>query len=110
MLGDVVGPPVAACNPDVADKVPSWVENGAKTSGMLEVGDGAPVEIASGESELNAPLKVRPPGSLPGTGSNPRLWTGIEAQTATYMRLNNVDNATLYINRAFCGDIRPGCL
>ncbi|MDA8267983.1 MAG: hypothetical protein M0013_06365 [Actinomycetota bacterium] len=99
-----------AYNPDVADQVPAWGENGAKTSGMLEVGDRAPVEITSGESNLTAALKDLPDNALQGTGLRGDLQTHVEAQTAIYMRLDGIDNATLYINRAFCGtDSWQGC-
>jgi len=97
-------------NPDVADRVPAWGKNGAKTTGVLEVGDGAPVEVTSGESNLTAVLKDLPDNALQRTGLRGDLQTHVEAQTAISMRLNGIDNATLYINRAFCGtDSWQGC-
>lgn len=81
----------------------------AKTTGIVELDDGSTETIVSGRSEFNETLRGLPKGTLKGTGLNAYLRYHVEAQTAMFMRLNGADDATLCINRDFCGDSMRGC-
>ena len=89
---------------ELASRVPPWgVDGTPTTSGLLDVGDGDIVGIASGRDNLaNEIVNGLPKGALDDTGMDWYLRAHVEAQAAIYMRLDQVDDATLYINREMC--------
>ncbi|WP_322770698.1 DddA-like double-stranded DNA deaminase toxin, partial [Frankia sp. Cr1] len=87
---------------DLADEVPAYGENGSKTSGLLDLGSGAPEPLTSG---YNGPSKLLP---KPRPGMNGNNVSHVEAHAAAQMRLQNVTEGTLYINRVPCGGV-TGC-
>lgn len=92
-----------AYNPKTADKVPAWGENGSTTSGLLVSGDNVEAPIVSGRTTPNGQvIQGLQPKALEDTGMDWHLRTHVEAQAGISMRMNQIDNATLYINRAMC--------
>ena len=91
-------------DPELAGRVPPWgVDGTPTTSGLIDMGDGDIVEISSGrDNAANEIMNNLPKGALDKTGMNWFLRAPVEAQAGIYMRLNQIDNATLYINRAMC--------
>jgi hypothetical protein len=102
------GTPGNPFNPEVADRVAGWGVNGKSTTfGALDVGNGEVVDVASGSS---GPAQELPGPPRSGTGYNGNIITHAEAQATAIMRLKNITNATLYIDRDPCvGDGTNGC-
>lgn len=90
---------------ELADQVPAYGLAGKKTSGVLDLGDGQPAPLESG---YDGPTSQLPPAPRPGTGMNGNILSHVEAHAAAQMRLTDVDNATLYINRVPCPGAK-GC-
>jgi uncharacterized protein YukE len=102
------GTPGNPFNHEVADRVAGWGVNGKSTTfGALDLGNGEVIEVSSGSS---GPAQDLPGPPRSGTGYNGNIITHAEAQASAIMRLKNITNATLYIDRDPClGDGTNGC-
>jgi hypothetical protein len=90
------------------DRVQGWWVNGKSTTyGALDLGHGEVLDVASGNGGPAQDLSG-PPRS--GTGYNGNIITHAETHAAAIMRLYNIGNATLHIDRDPCmGDRTNGC-
>jgi hypothetical protein len=99
----VVRPNAAPYRPEIAGKVPPYGTKGEKTTGVVDLG-GEHV-VSTLDSGYRGPANDLP---KPRRGMDGNLVAHVEAHTAALMRQQNVNEATLYINRKPCSYEGPG--
>jgi len=103
LLASVGGSPLGSLDDAVyLLRLPARMGTGAKTTGLL-VANHQEITIVSGRTGYASNI---PQGT---SGFNGVVRTHVEGHAAAFMRQNNVQNATLYINNVPCSRAGIGC-
>jgi hypothetical protein len=93
-----------AFDPEILAKLPEYGLEDRRTRGILAMPDGTQRPLQSGYEGPSAEL----PRPRTGTGMNHHNVSHVEAHAAATMRLEGLEKATLYLNRAPCPG-KVGC-